>query len=35
VSWIINPIINDLPGDSLKGTLEASRKAIQVSKTLK
>ena len=35
VSWIINPIINDLPGDSLKGTLEASRKAVQASQTPK
>jgi hypothetical protein len=35
VSWIINPIINDLPGDSLKGTLEASRKAVEASKTPK
>ena len=35
VSWIINPIINDLPGDSLKGTLEASRKAVEASRTPK
>ena len=35
VSWIINPIISDLPGDSLKGTLEASRKAIQAPKNIK
>jgi L-rhamnose mutarotase len=35
VSWIINPIINDLPGDSLRGTLEASRKAVQNSRAPK
>jgi hypothetical protein len=35
VSWIINPIINDLPGDSLQGTLEASRKAVLTSKAHK
>ena len=35
VGWIINPIINDLPGDSLEGTLEASRKAVQAARTTK
>ncbi len=32
VGWLINPIINELPGESLKGTLEASRNAIQTLK---
>ncbi|MFN8006450.1 MAG: hypothetical protein U0V70_05385 [Terriglobia bacterium] len=29
LAWLINPIISDLPGESLRGTLEASRAAIQ------
>jgi hypothetical protein len=28
LGWIINPIIRDLPGDSLKQTLEFTRKAV-------
>ena len=28
LGWIINPIINDLPGESLKKTLEYTRKAV-------
>ena len=32
VSWIVNPIINELPGESLKSTLEATRKAVQARK---
>lgn len=35
VSWIINPIINELPGESLKNTLEATRKAVQAGKISK
>lgn len=31
LGWIINPIINDLPRESLKGTLESTRTAVLAS----